>query len=142
MTLADVEDELFSLVQSDICIALFIGNSSNLACCMDQAAQEYATGDDATRDRIMGLPIMAGMMAVFDPEVEFAPMVAGVTGSSYRGEQGVRDWLAAMDQEFELFRNECRQVEDHGVYVLAVIGARTSHRTTLRVLRSHADAQR
>ena len=28
-----------------------------------------------------------------------------------------------------------------GVYVLAVIGARTSHRTTLRVLRSHADAQ-
>ena len=61
-----------------------------------------------------------GLMAVFDPEIEFMPLLTGLTNTPYRGESGVRDWLAAIEEDFEFFVNRCDRVEDHGEYALAV----------------------
>ena len=61
-----------------------------------------------------------GMMDVLDRNVEFSPVLAGVTDSPYRGEEGVRKFLAATDEAFELFHLHCERIEDHGDFVLAV----------------------
>src|SRR6476469_751994 len=60
------------------------------------------------------------MMAEYDPGVEFKPTLAGVTDTPYRGEEGVREFLAATDEAFERFHLGCEGIEDHGDYVLAV----------------------
>ncbi len=60
------------------------------------------------------------MMAVFDAEVEFMPLITGVTNEPYRGEAGVRQWLGAIDEDLESFVNHCEQVEDHGDFALAI----------------------
>ena len=61
-----------------------------------------------------------GMMDVLDRNVEFSPALAGVTDTPYQGEEGVREFLAATDETFELFHLHCERVEDHGDFVLAV----------------------
>ena len=61
-----------------------------------------------------------GMMDVLDGSVEFTPVLAGVTDTPYRGEEGVREFLTATDEAFELFHLHCKRVEDHGDFVLAV----------------------
>lgn len=70
---------------------------------------------DAFNDRSV-----EGMMAMCSPDVEFKPLLAGVTDTPYRGEEGVRRFLAATDEAFEFFRLYCERVEDHGEYVVAV----------------------
>jgi ketosteroid isomerase-like protein len=60
------------------------------------------------------------LLAVFHSDVVFKPVVAGVTDEAYRGEQGVRDWVAAVDEDFEHFVTELERVEDHGDFALAV----------------------
>ena len=64
-----------------------------------------------------------GMMAECDPGVEFKPVLAGVTDTPYRGEEGVRKFLAATDESFEQFELHCERIEDHGDFVLAVNAA-------------------
>ena len=61
-----------------------------------------------------------GLIAEYDANVEFLPLIAGVTNEPYRGEQGVRDWVAAVDEEFEFFVSHPDRFEDHGDVVLAV----------------------
>ena len=61
-----------------------------------------------------------GMMTALAPNAEFKPLVAGVTDSPYRGEEGVREFLAATDEAFEVFHLHCERIEDHGEFVLAV----------------------
>jgi ketosteroid isomerase-like protein len=60
------------------------------------------------------------MMAEYDPGVEFKPTLAGVTDTPYRGEQGVREFLAATDEAFELFHLHSERIEDYGDFILAV----------------------
>jgi hypothetical protein len=55
-----------------------------------------------------------GMMSVLDRDAEFRPMIAGVTDTPYRGEEGVRKFLAATDEGFEQLHLHCERVEDHG----------------------------
>ena len=61
-----------------------------------------------------------GMMEVLDGNVEFSPVLAGVTDIPYRGEEGVREFLAATDEAFEKFHLHCERLEDHGDFVLAI----------------------
>jgi ketosteroid isomerase-like protein len=61
-----------------------------------------------------------GMIAILDPDVEFRPLLAGVREAPYRGEEGVREFLANTDEAFEFFRLDTEQIEDHGDFVLAV----------------------
>ena len=61
-----------------------------------------------------------GMISVLDRDAEFQPMIAGVTNTPYRGEEGVRKFLAATDEAFEQFHLHCERIEDHGDFVLAV----------------------
>ena len=60
------------------------------------------------------------LLAEFDPDIEFWPLLAGVMSEPYRGEQGVRDWIAAVDADFEHFMNHPHRIEDHGEVVLAI----------------------
>jgi ketosteroid isomerase-like protein len=60
-----------------------------------------------------------GMMAELHPDAVFTPLVAGVAGQSYRGEQGIRDWVATIDEEFESFWAVWDEIEDHGDFVLS-----------------------
>ena len=78
-------------------------------------AEAFRRGIDAFNERSA-----QGMMDVMDPSVEFRPVLAGVTDTPYRGEEGVREFLAATDESFELFHLHCERVEDHGNFVLAV----------------------
>ena len=61
-----------------------------------------------------------GMMDTLGRSVEFRPLVAGVTDTAYRGEEGVRNFFAATDESFEQFELHCERIEDHGDFVLAV----------------------
>ena len=58
-------------------------------------------------------------MEGLDANVEFEPLLAGVTDTPYRGEAGVREWLAATDEAFEHFQLHTEHFEDHGEFVLA-----------------------
>ena len=60
------------------------------------------------------------LIAEFDPDVEFVPFVSGVTAEPYRGAQGVRDWVAAVDEAFEFYVSHVERIEDHGDITLAV----------------------
>ena len=63
---------------------------------------------------------LEGMMEALAHNVEFSPALAGVTDTPYRGEEGVREFLAATDEAFELFHLHSERFEDHGDLVLAV----------------------
>ena len=78
---------------------------------------------------------LQGMMDVLDRSVEFSPVLAGVTDTPYRGEAGVREFLAATDEAFELFHLHCERVEDHGDFVLAVNEAHARGRASGAAIR-------
>jgi len=63
---------------------------------------------------------VSGMMEVCAPDVECRPLLAGVSDAPYRGEDGIRDFLAATDEAFEYFQLETERIEDYGDYVVAV----------------------
>jgi ketosteroid isomerase-like protein len=81
----------------------------------DENVESFRRAIDAFNDRSV-----EGMMAVCAVDVEFRPLLAGVTNTPYRGEEGVRKFLAATDEAFEVFRLDCQRVEDHGDYVVAL----------------------
>ena len=53
-------------------------------------------------------------LEIFDPDVDFAPRIAELEGSSYLGHDGVRTWWAAMFGLFSEYRIEIDEVRDLG----------------------------
>ncbi|MCD6016546.1 MAG: hypothetical protein K0R88_2630 [Solirubrobacterales bacterium] len=61
------------------------------------------------------------MLPYADPEIELqSPIVSGAEGNTYRGHQGVRDWIAESDAVFEELRFESEQFRDLGDDVLII----------------------
>jgi hypothetical protein len=47
-------------------------------------------------------------------------LIAVVREAPYRGEEGVREWLANTEEAFEFFVLHSERLEDHGDFVLAI----------------------
>ena len=75
-------------------------------------------------------PSVEALMSVFADDVEFSPLLAGVTNTPYRGEDGVRRWLAATDEAFEDFRLDDQYGEDHGDFAVSVSEAHARGRAS------------
>ena len=60
------------------------------------------------------------LVAEFAPGIEFRPLMTGMTGQPYRGREGVREWLDAIDADWETFVTTVDRIEDHDEFVLAV----------------------
>jgi uncharacterized protein len=60
-----------------------------------------------------------GFVRCMDPEVEFEPRLAGVEGS-YRGHDGIRQFMADGSEVMELRRTDVDEVRDLGDQVLAL----------------------
>jgi ketosteroid isomerase-like protein len=58
------------------------------------------------------------------PDVELFSRFGSLTGEPYRGHAGVREWLAEMEQNFELFEPWWDELRDLGDKVLALGGVR------------------
>ena len=58
------------------------------------------------------------------PDVELFSRFGSLTGEPYRGHAGVREWMAEMEQNFELFEPWWRELRDLGDEVLALGGVR------------------
>ena len=58
------------------------------------------------------------------PDVELFSRFGSLTGEPYRGHAGVREWMAEMEQNFELFEPWWRELRDLGDKVLALGGVR------------------
>jgi uncharacterized protein len=62
---------------------------------------------------------VAGFVRCMDPDVEFEPRLAGVEGS-YRGHDGIRQFMADGSEVIELRRTDLDEVRDLGDRVLAL----------------------
>src|SRR4051812_27362602 len=61
-----------------------------------------------------------GFLSYLDPEFELrSAVVGGAEGNVYRGPDGVREWLANLDETFEELINEPIELRDLGDRVLA-----------------------
>jgi ketosteroid isomerase-like protein len=57
----------------------------------------------------------------FDPEIELqSPIIGGVEGNTYRGHQGVRDWITETDAAFDELLIEPEDFRDLGDDVLMI----------------------
>jgi len=66
------------------------------------------------RDTEAGLPYI-------DPEAELqSAIIGGAEGNTYRGHEGIRDWMAESDATFEELRVEPEEVRDLGDDVLLI----------------------
>ena len=66
------------------------------------------------RDTEAGLPYI-------DPEAELqSAIIGGAEGNTYRGHEGIRDWMAESDATFEELRVEPEEVRDLGNDVLLI----------------------
>jgi ketosteroid isomerase-like protein len=64
------------------------------------------------------------MVACSDPDIEYHPLLSGIATSVYRGHEGIRTWLAQVDDVWEVLRAEAEAYFDLGertllFYVLA-----------------------
>jgi ketosteroid isomerase-like protein len=71
-----------------------------------------------------------GMVACLDPDAEFIPIMAALEGRVYRGEQGVRQWLAEIEEHWEHFETCPEGFEDLGDRVLGFGHWRASGRAS------------
>ena len=61
------------------------------------------------------------MLPYADPEIEVrSPIIGGAEGNTYRGHQGVRDWMAETDAAFEELRFDPEEFRDLGDDVLLI----------------------
>jgi ketosteroid isomerase-like protein len=60
-----------------------------------------------------------GMAADIHPEFSFIPILAALEGRVYKGEPGVRQWLAEMEDHWDYFETCPEDFEDLGDRVLA-----------------------
>jgi hypothetical protein len=52
------------------------------------------------------------MVAAWDEEAEFRPIMAGLEGTVYRGREGLRQWLAALFEDWETFEGHPEEFHD------------------------------
>jgi ketosteroid isomerase-like protein len=89
------------------------------------AAQGFAGG------RPLDPAALAAILEVFDPDVELLPGIArSVTGASYRGHAGFRQWVEDMREAWEDFRAEPIEFIDAGDRVLVDVRTRARGRTS------------
>ena len=62
---------------------------------------------------------MAAMLDLIDPEVEWVPVLAVLEGDVYRGHEGFRSWVEALDPDWETFEVDYEELRDLGDRVLA-----------------------
>ena len=67
-------------------------------------------------------------LTYFDPEGEFVSRFAAMEGRSYRGEAGVREYLADIEESWESFEREVEELVPAGEAVLAVLRIRAVSR--------------
>jgi uncharacterized protein len=61
------------------------------------------------------------MLPYADPEIELqSAIIGGAEGNTYRGHQGIRDWMAESDAAFEELRMEPEKFRDLGDDVLMI----------------------
>jgi uncharacterized protein len=60
-------------------------------------------------------------LSYIDPEAELqSAIIGGAEGNTYRGHEGIRDWMAESDATFEELRVEPEEVRDLGDDVLLI----------------------
>jgi ketosteroid isomerase-like protein len=61
------------------------------------------------------------LLAELDPDVEWRPHLAALGGDVVRGRDGVRDYLASLDDEWDDFRQEVEEAFDAGDRVVVFL---------------------
>lgn len=66
---------------------------------------------------------------IFDPDVEWIPLMAKLEGAAYHGHHGVNHWLDELDRDWVEFVTEPREFRDLGdvVLILGTWHARARH---------------
>ena len=62
---------------------------------------------------------LTALLDTFDEDVELLPFSAKLDGNHYRGPDGVRRWLAELDDEWSEWRVELDELETYGERVLS-----------------------
>ena len=75
------------------------------------------------------------VLAELDPDVEWLPHFATLSGQPIRGHEGVREYMASLHEEWEMFYQEPEQFIDAGDRVVAFV------RTCARGRASGADVE-
>jgi ketosteroid isomerase-like protein len=76
-------------------------------------SQENLDGIERAYDAMSRLDAEA-LVALCDPEVEFRSRIASADDVTYRGHEGVRDYIASLAEAFEWIRTEPLEVVDGG----------------------------
>jgi ketosteroid isomerase-like protein len=63
-----------------------------------------------------------GMLEYTDPEITMVPVKALLEGGEYRGHDGVRKFLADMDEDWKSRRIEVEEIRDAGEDAVLVLG--------------------
>ncbi len=61
---------------------------------------------------------MTAMLDVMDPDVEWVPILAVLEGRPYRGHDGFKRWVEALDPDWERFEVDYEELRDLGERVL------------------------
>jgi ketosteroid isomerase-like protein len=59
---------------------------------------------------------------LLDPDVEWMPITAALEGTSYQGENGVRQWIEELRRDWEVFETRPEESHDLGGERVLVIG--------------------
>jgi ketosteroid isomerase-like protein len=60
-----------------------------------------------------------GVVAGWDKEAEFQPIMSSLEGTVYRGHEGVREWLASLWEDWDVFEAYGEEFHEFGDRVLA-----------------------
>jgi ketosteroid isomerase-like protein len=80
--------------------------------------EAFKRGSDAANRRDI-----EPLLAVVDPDVEWHPAMAALLsgeGTTYRGHEGVRDWLRDQEEAFAQSRIDYSEIRDLGERVVAI----------------------
>ena len=77
------------------------------------------------------------LLAEVDPEIEWRPHLAALGGGAVRGHEGVRNYLAALDEDWEDFRQEVEEVFDAGDQVVVFLNTHARGRASDVELHPH-----
>ena len=62
------------------------------------------------------------ILAVWDEEAEFRPVMSALEGAVYRGHEGLRQWMREVDEDWDVFEANGDEYRDLGDEVLALGG--------------------
>ena len=57
---------------------------------------------------------------LFDPDVELETPFSSVSGTTYRGHAGIRDWLRELDEQFSEWQNRLDDIREVGDIVIVI----------------------